>query len=44
MPRRYRRKDGFATANHLYGLLKGDGYRVSFDIDTLRSGDFDTEL
>jgi hypothetical protein len=40
----YRRKGGFATANHLYNLLKGDGYCVSFDIDTLRSGNFDTEL
>ena len=29
---------------HLYDLLTKDGYRVSFDIDTLRNGDFDTEL
>lgn len=40
----YRRRGGFETAKHLYDLLTKDGYRVSFDIDTLRSGDFDTEL
>lgn len=40
----YRRDGGFETAKHLYDLLTRDGYRVSFDIDTLRSGDFDTGL
>ena len=40
----YRRRGGFETAKHLYDLLTKDGYRVSFDIDTLRNGDFDTEL
>jgi hypothetical protein len=40
----YRRKGGYETAKHLYDLLSRDGYKVSFDIDTLRSGDFDTEL
>lgn len=40
----YRRKGGYDTAKHLYDLLSKDGYRVSFDIDTLRSGDFDTAL
>ena len=40
----YRRKGGFQTAKHLFDLLKRDGYRVSFDIDTLREGDFDTAL
>jgi len=40
----YRRKGGYETAKHLYDLLTRDGYKVSFDIDTLRSGDFDTEL
>ncbi len=40
----YRRKGGFETAKHLYDLLTKEGYRVSFDIDTLRNGDFDTEL
>jgi hypothetical protein len=40
----YRRNGGYATAKHLYDLLVYDGYTVSFDIDTLRSGDFDTEL
>lgn len=40
----YRRDGGFATAKHLYDLLVKDGYRVSFDIDTLREGDFDVAL
>ena len=40
----YRRDGGFATANHLYDLLSQDGYAVSFDLDTLREGDFDTTL
>lgn len=40
----YRREGGFDTAKHLYDLLTRDGYRVSFDIDTLRNGDFDTQL
>lgn len=40
----YRRKGGYETAKHLYDLLTRDGYRVSFDIDTLRSGDFDMSL
>lgn len=40
----YRRDGGYATAKHLYDLLTRDGYAVSFDIDTLRNGDFDVEL
>ena len=40
----YRRDGGFATANHLFDLLTHDGYTVSFDIDTLREGDFDKLL
>lgn len=40
----YRREGGYDTAKHLYDLLTRDGYRVSFDIDTLRSDDFDTQL
>lgn len=40
----YRRKGGYETAKHLYDLLTRDGYSVSFDIDTLRSGDFDVSL
>jgi len=40
----YRRQGGYETAKHLYDLLVYDGYTVSFDIDTLRSGDFDNEL
>lgn len=40
----YRRLGGFETAKHLYDLLKRDGYRVSFDIDTIRNGNFDQSL
>lgn len=40
----YRRVGGFETAKHLFDLLKADGYAVSFDIDTLREGNFDREL
>lgn len=40
----YRRNGGYETAKHLYDLLSRDGYKVSFDIDTLRAGDFDTQL
>lgn len=40
----YRRNGGFETAKHLYDLLTRDGYKVSFDIDTLRAGDFDKQL
>lgn len=40
----YRRAGGFETAKHLYDLLVRDGYTVSFDVDTLRNGDFDAAL
>ena len=40
----YRRIGGFETAKHLFDLLSRDGYVVSFDIDTLREGDFDEAL
>mgnify|MGYP004457989713 CR=1 FL=1 len=40
----YRREGGYDTAKHLSDLLMRDGYKVSFDIDTLRSGNFDTQL
>lgn len=40
----YRRDGGFETAKHLNDLLVRDGYTVSFDIDTLREGDFDEAL
>lgn len=40
----YRRIGGFETARHLFDLLSNDGYRVSFDIDTLRNGEFDIQL
>ena len=40
----YRRKGGYETAKHLYDLFSKDGYRVSFDLDTLRNGDFDQAL
>ena len=40
----YRRDGGFETAKHLHDLFVHDGYTVSFDIDTLREGDFDDML
>lgn len=40
----YRRKGGYEIAKHLYDILCKDGYTVSFDLDTLKSGDFDIEL
>lgn len=41
----YRRKgSGEIAARHICELLKHDGYKVSFDNDNLRNGDFDTEL
>ena len=40
----YRRDGGYETAKHLYDLLVRDGYSVSFDIDTLKNGDFDKQL
>ena len=40
----YRRDGGFETAKHLNDLLVRDGYSVSFDIDTLREGNFDHTL
>lgn len=40
----YRRKGGYETAKHIYDLLRMEGYSVSFDLDTLRNGDFDTQL
>ena len=40
----YRRSDGFATARLIYDRLEKAGYRVSFDMETLRSGDFNIQL
>lgn len=40
----YRREGGYDTAKHINDLLVRDGYKVSFDIDTLRNGDFDVQL
>lgn len=40
----YRRSDGFATARLIYDRLEKVGYRVSFDMETLRSGNFNTQL
>ena len=40
----YRRDGGYDTAKHLNDLLTRDGYKVSFDIDTLSKGYFDTQL
>lgn len=40
----YRRIGGAETAKHLRDVLADRGYRVFFDTDSLRSGDFDTQL
>lgn len=40
----YRRNGGFETAKHISDLLVRDGYTVSFDLDTLREGSFDSQL
>ena len=40
----YRRDGGYEVAKHLFDRLSKEGYRVSFDIDTLRSGEFPTML
>jgi hypothetical protein len=40
----YRHKGGFDSAKLLYDRLRLDGYSVSFDMDTLERGDFDSEL
>lgn len=40
----YRREGGYDIAKHIFDLLRLEGYRVSFDLDTLRNGDFDTQL
>lgn len=40
----YRREGGFEVAKHIKDLLTRDGYSVSFDMDNLMNGDFNTEL
>lgn len=40
----YRRSDGFETAQLIYYRLETAGYRVAFDMETLRSGKFDEQL
>ena len=40
----YRRDGGFDTAGRINDLLSGEGYSVSYDIDTLREGPFDQQL
>ena len=40
----YRRNGGAETAQLLYDRLTRKGYRVSFDLETLRSGKFDEQL
>ena len=40
----YRREGGFETANHLAEKLKNDGYNVSLDIHSLKSGKFNEQL
>jgi hypothetical protein len=40
----YRRSGGAETAQLLYDRLTRKGYKVSFDLETLRSGKFDKQL
>jgi len=40
----YRRDGGFETARIIYERLRGQGYSVFFDVETLRSGKFNNEL
>lgn len=40
----YRREGGFEVAKHIKDLLTRDGYSVSFDMDNLMNGDFNTEI
>ena len=40
----YRRDNGWDTAKHLRDILTAKGYRVFFDVDSLRSGDFNRAL
>ena len=40
----YRRENGAETAKHLRDVLTERGYRVFFDTDSLRSGDFNVAL
>lgn len=40
----YRRDGGYETAQLLYDSLKQLGYRVSFDMETLRGGKFNEQL
>lgn len=40
----YRREGGYQTAQLLYDNLVRKGYRVSFDLETLRGGKFNTQL
>ena len=40
----YRRDNGWDTAKHLRDILTAKGYSVFFDVDSLRSGDFNRAL
>ena len=40
----YRRDNGWDSAKHLRDILTAKGYRVFFDVDSLRSGNFNTAL
>ena len=40
----YRRDNGWDTAKHLRDILTAKGYSVFFDVDSLRSGNFNTAL
>lgn len=40
----YRREGGFETANLIYEKLNSEGYTISFDVDNLRSGNYEDNL
>lgn len=40
----YRREGADGTARLIYDWLKDDGYRVAYDLETLRSGNFDEQI
>ncbi len=40
----YRREGGYDAAKHLFDLLRKDKYRVSFDFDSMRTGNYDKQL
>ena len=40
----YRREGAVAEASRIYDWLKDDGYRVAFDLESLRNGKWDDQI